>query len=141
VRPALPEPVEGRFEEVFALLDAAVERLAVHPPGGDAVGGPALRAGPADLAALGCATLVRQLTETFRTGADAWFRAASPGAPGEEQWARLRLICREYETAVEVLPVQALGGAGPVHRPTVARAVEALADEVWGDLVSAFRVP
>ncbi|MFD5157196.1 hypothetical protein ACFWMJ_03850 [Streptomyces hawaiiensis] len=141
VRSALPESVEGRFEEVFALLDAAVERLAGHPPGGDAAGGPALRAGPADLAALGCATLARQLTETFRTDADAWFRAASGGAPGEEQWARLRLICREYETAVEVLPVQALGGAGPVHRPTVARAVEALADEVWGDLVSSFRVP
>jgi hypothetical protein len=83
--------------------------------------------------------LVRQLTETFRTGADTWFRAVSAGVPSEEQWARLREVCREYETAVEVLPVQALGGAGPVHRPTVARAVEALADEVWGSLVSAVR--
>ncbi|GGW96845.1 hypothetical protein [Streptomyces lomondensis] len=140
-RSTLPEPVEVRFEEVFALLDAAVERLAGRPPGGDLRGGPPLRPGRADLAALGCATLVRQLTERFRTGADAWYRAASPGAPSEEQWARLRRVCREYETAVEVLPVQSLGSSGPAHRPTPARAVEALADEVWGGLVSAVRAP
>ncbi|MFJ8463559.1 hypothetical protein [Streptomyces swartbergensis] len=138
-RSALPEPVEGRFEEVFALLDAVVERLAGRP---DDVGeGSPPRAGRADLTALGCATLVRQLTERFRAGADAWFRSAAPGAPTEEQWARLRRVCREYETAVEVLPVQSLGSTGPVHRPTSARAVEALADEVWGALVSAVRAP
>jgi hypothetical protein len=138
-RSALPEPVEGRFEEVFTLLDTAVDRLAGRPD--DAGEGPPPRTGRADLTALGCATLVRQLTERFRAGADAWFRSAAPGAPTEEQWARLRRVCREYETAVEVLPVQSLGSAGPVHRPTPARAVEALADEVWGALVSAVRAP
>ncbi|MFI6851113.1 hypothetical protein [Streptomyces sp. NPDC050416] len=138
-RSALPEPVEGRFEEVFTLLDAAVERLAGHPA--DDGEGPLPRAGRSDLTALGCATLVRQLTERFRTGADSWFRSAAPGAPTEEQWARLRRVCREYETAVEVLPVQSLGSPGPAHRPTAARAVEALADEVWGALVSAVRAP
>ncbi|MEU0385213.1 hypothetical protein [Streptomyces chartreusis] len=138
-RSALPEPVEGRFEEVFALLDAAVERLAGRPA--DSGEGPRPRTGRTDLTALGCATLVRQLTERFRTGADAWFRTAAPGAPTEEQWARLRRVCREYETAVEVLPVQALGSPGPAHRPTAARAVEALADEVWGALVSSLRAP
>ncbi|MGK5693146.1 hypothetical protein ACSNOJ_09585 [Streptomyces sp. URMC 128] len=138
-RSALPEPVEGRFEEVFTLLDAAVERLAGRPA--DDGEGPLPRAGQADLTALGCATLVRQLTERFRTGADSWFRSAAPGAPTEEQWARLRRVCREYETAVEVLPVQSLGSPGPAHRPTAARAVEALADEVWGALVSAVRAP
>nr|WP_272923060.1 hypothetical protein [Streptomyces sp. SID5464] len=136
-RSALPEPVEGRFEEVFALLDAAVERLAGRPA--EAGEAPPPRPGRADLTALGCATLVRQLTERFRTGADAWFRSAAPGAPTEEQWARLRRVCREYETAVEVLPVQSLGSPGPAHRPTAARAVEALADEVWGALVSSLR--
>ncbi|WP_328408546.1 hypothetical protein OG542_04950 [Streptomyces violaceus] len=140
-RTALPEPVEGRFEEVFSLLDAAVERLAARSSGGGTGESPPLRAGRADLTALGCATLVRQLTERFRTGADAWFRAASPGAPSEEQWAGLRRVCREYETAVEVLPVQSLGSSGPAHRPSAARAVEALADEVWGGLVSAVRAP
>ncbi|MET9758910.1 hypothetical protein ABZ016_07620 [Streptomyces sp. NPDC006372] len=134
-RSALPEPVEGRFEEVFALLDTAVGRLAGGFGEGD---GPPVRTGRADLTALGCATLVRQLTERFRAGADAWFRAASSAAPAEEQWARLRRICREYETAVEVLPVQSLGG-GPAHRPTATRAVEGLADEVWSGLVSAVR--
>lgn len=138
-RSALPEPVEGRFEEVFALLDAAVEQLAGRPA--DDGEGPPPRAGRADLTALGCATLVRQLTERFRTGADTWFRSAAPGAPTDEQWARLRRVCREYETAVEVLPVQSLGSPGPAHRPTAARAVEALADEVWGALVSAVRAP
>jgi hypothetical protein len=138
-RSALPEPVEGRFEEVFTLLDAAVERLAGRPADGGE--GPLPRAGQADLTALGCATLVRQLTERFRTGADSWFRSAAPGAPTEEHWARLRRVCREYETAVEVLPVQSLGSPGPAHRPTAARAVEALADEVWGALVSAVRAP
>jgi hypothetical protein len=138
-RSALPEPVEGRFEEVFALLDAAVERLAGRPA--DDGEDPPPRAGRADLTALGCATLVRQLTERFRTGADTWFRSAAPGAPTDEQWARLRRVCREYETAVEVLPVQSLGSPGPAHRPTAARAVEALADEVWGALVSAVRAP
>ncbi|MFB7930161.1 hypothetical protein ACFC4C_13740 [Streptomyces sp. NPDC056039] len=140
-RTALPDPVEGRFEEVFSLLDAAVERLAGGSSGAGPDGSPSLRAGRADLAALGCATLVRQLTERFRAGADAWFRAASSGVRSEEQWAGLRRVCREYETAVEVLPVQSLGVSGPVHRPTAARAVEALADEVWGGLVSAVRAP
>ncbi|MBT2444310.1 hypothetical protein J7E93_30300 [Streptomyces sp. ISL-36] len=131
---SLPVPVRRRFQEALTVLDTVTRRVA----------GRTMRrrstATPAELGVLGCATLVRTLTEEFRGAVAAWHGAALPGAPSESQWGELRRICREYERAVEVLPVHLLGSAGPPHPRTAARTVEVLAEEVWGTL-SATAVP
>ncbi|MFF8277231.1 hypothetical protein ACF05T_14150 [Streptomyces lateritius] len=126
----LPVPVRRRFQEALTVLDTVTRRVA----------GLTMRrrstATPAELGVLGCATLVRTLTEEFRGAVVVWHGAALPGAPSEQQWRELRRICREYERAVEVLPVHLLGGAGPPHPRTAARTVEVLAEEVWSTLSS-----
>ncbi|MEV6582940.1 hypothetical protein AB0M92_32805 [Streptomyces sp. NPDC051582] len=127
----LPGPVRRRFQEAFAVLDTVTRRVA-----GTAVKRRAT-ATSAELGVLGCATLVRALTENFRGSVAAWHRAAVPGAPTERQWGELRRICREYESAVEILPVHLLGNPGPPHPLTAARTVEVLAEEVWGTLSAA----
>ncbi|MGW2824943.1 hypothetical protein ACWC24_28650 [Streptomyces sp. NPDC001443] len=124
----LPVPVRRRFRDALAMLETVTRRVA-----GRAVNR-RVAATPADLSVLGCATLVRELTEDFRGSVAAWARGALPGAPTEHQLGELRRICREYECAVEVLPVHLLGGAEPQHPLTPARAVEVLAEEVWGSL-------
>ncbi|MFF3648796.1 hypothetical protein ACFYXV_09100 [Streptomyces sp. NPDC002181] len=127
----LPGPVRRRFQEALAVLDTVTRRVA----------GTAVKrrttATAAELGVLGCATLVRALTENFRGAVAAWHRAAVPGAPTERQWGELRRICREYESAVEILPVHLLGSPGPPHPLTAARTVEVLAEEVWGTLSAA----
>lgn len=140
----LPGPVEARFEEVLALLDDVLDRLSGTSSG---TGEPRVGRRPvtrADLGTLGCATLVGTLTREFRRGVADWCATALPAlrtaarAPAaEEGWAVLRGVCRSYETAVEVLPLEELDAAGPPRRTTAARAVEALADDVWGALVGA----
>ncbi|MER5755462.1 hypothetical protein [Streptomyces sp. NPDC002088] len=127
----LPVPVRRRFRDALAMLETVTRRVA-----GRAVNRRAA-ATPADLSVLGCATLVRELTEDFRGAVAAWARSAVPGAPTEFQLSELRRICREYECAVEVLPVHLLGGAEPRHPLTPARTVEVLAEEVWGSLSAA----
>ncbi|MFE2584262.1 hypothetical protein [Streptomyces sp. NPDC059378] len=124
----LPVPVRRRFRDALAMLETVTRRVA-----GRAVNR-RVAATPADLSVLGCATLVRELTEEFRGSVTAWARGTQPGAPTELQLSELRRICREYECAVEVLPVHLLGGAEPQHPLTPARAVEVLAEEVWGSL-------
>ncbi|MFE2878069.1 hypothetical protein ACFXG6_02820 [Streptomyces roseus] len=129
--PDLPGPVRGRFQEALAVIDTITRRVA----------GAAVKrrstATSAELGVLGCATLVRALTENFRGAVAAWHRSAAPGAPSERQWGELRRICREYEAAVEILPVHLLGNPGPPHPLTAARTVEVLAEEVWGTLSAA----
>ncbi|MFF4850482.1 hypothetical protein [Streptomyces sp. NPDC001194] len=129
--PDLPGPVRRRFQEALAVLDTVTRRVA----------GTAVKrrttATSAELGVLGCATLVRTLTENFRGAVAAWHRAAASGAPTERQWGELRRICREYESAVEILPVHLLGNPGPPHPLTAARTVEVLAEEVWGTLSAA----
>lgn len=127
----LPVPVRRRFLDALAMLETVTRRVA-----GRAVNRRAA-ATAAELSMLGCATLVRQLTEDFRGAVAAWVRGAVPGAPTELQLSELRRICREYECAVEVLPVHLLGDAEPQHPLTPARAVEVLAEEVWGSLSAA----
>ncbi|MFF8606210.1 hypothetical protein ACF06X_09750 [Streptomyces sp. NPDC015346] len=127
---SLPVAVRRRFQEALTVLDTVTRRVA----------GLTMRrrstATPAELGVLGCATLVRTLTEEFRGAVVVWHGAALPGAPSEQQWRELRRICREYERAVEVLPVHLLGSAGPPHPRTAARTVEVLAEEVWSTLSS-----
>ncbi|MGW3653238.1 hypothetical protein [Streptomyces sp. NPDC000878] len=115
----LPGPVWRRFRDALAMLEAVTRRAA---------------AGSAELRVLGCATLVRALTEEFRGAVSVWARGATPGMPTEVQLRELRRICREYENAVEVLPVHLLGGAEHPNPLTPARTVEVLAEEVWGTL-------
>jgi hypothetical protein len=144
----LPGAVEVRFEEVFGLLDDVHRHLSGTPAEtGDPSPGrrPVTRA---DLGTLGCATLVRSLTREFRQGVAAWCATALPvvtlaaRAPAAaERWAELRRVCRSYETAVEVLPLEELEAVGPPPRTTAARAVEALADDVWGALVGTAATP
>lgn len=115
----LPGAVWRRFRDALAMLESVTRRAA---------------AGSAELRVLGCATLVRALTEEFRGAVAAWARGAAPGVPTEVQLRELRRICREYENAVEVLPVHLLGGAEHPNPLTPARTVEVLAEEVWGTL-------
>ncbi|MGY1501137.1 hypothetical protein ACW4TU_31920 [Streptomyces sp. QTS52] len=124
----LPGPVWRRFRDALAMLESVTRRVA-----GRSVN---LRAAAtsADLSVLGCATLVRALTEDFRGAVATWARAATPGTPTEVQLGELRRICREYESAVEVLPVHLLRSAEHRHPLTPARTVEILAEEVWGTL-------
>ncbi|MEU3840395.1 hypothetical protein AB0E88_10230 [Streptomyces sp. NPDC028635] len=129
---ALPGPVRRRFRDALAMLESVTGRVAGRTAGRAA-------ATPADLSVLGCATLVRELTERFRGAVAAWAAATVPGAaPTEAELGELRRICREYESAVEVLPVHLLGGADQRHRLTPARTVESLAEEVWGTLSAAW---
>ncbi|WP_330303421.1 MULTISPECIES: hypothetical protein [unclassified Streptomyces] len=130
----LPGPVRRRFREALAVLDTVTRRVAGRTMTRRSA------ATPAELGALGCATLVRALTEDFRGSVAAWHRTALRGVPTDDQLSELRRICREYETAVEVLPVHLLGSAGQAHPLTAARTVEVLAEEVWGTL-SAATVP
>ncbi|AVH59646.1 MULTISPECIES: hypothetical protein [Streptomyces] len=132
--PELPGPVRRRFREALAVLDAVTRRVAGRTMTHRTT------ATPVELGALGCATLVRALTEDFRGSVAAWHRTALRGVPTEAQLTELRRICREYESAVEVLPVHLLGSAGHPHPLTAARTVEVLAEEVWGTL-SAATVP
>ncbi|WKU48813.1 hypothetical protein Q3V23_34785 [Streptomyces sp. VNUA116] len=136
----LPGPVRSRFQEALTVLDVItrdrVDRGAAEGPGGRAGAG-----SPAELGTVGCATVVRALTEKFRGSVSAWHRTAPPGAPAEDRLGELRRICREYEYAVEVLPVHLLGSAGPPHPRTAARTVEALAEEVWDALSEARSAP
>ncbi|WP_416983340.1 hypothetical protein [Streptomyces sp. T028] len=127
----LPGPVRRRFRDALAMLETVTRRVA------DRTADLRTAATPADLSVLGCATLVRTLTEDFRSAVVGWARAAAPGGATEFQLGELRRICREYECAVEVLPVHLLGGAGPQHPLTSARTVEVLAEEVWGALSTA----
>ncbi|MBO1330019.1 hypothetical protein [Streptomyces sp. VRA16 Mangrove soil] len=134
--PDLPEPVRHRFREALSVLDTVSRRLT------DKVARPRRTTGTdrelgQELGRLGCATLVRMLTEDFRAAVAAWCRVRRARVPSDEQWAELRRICRDYETSVEVLPVHLLGGAGPAHPLTAARTVEVLAEEVWGTLSAA----
>ncbi|WP_369245429.1 hypothetical protein [Streptomyces sp. R41] len=130
----LPGPVRRRFLEALSVLDTVTRRVAGRTMTRRST------ATPVELGALGCATLVRALTEEFRGAVAAWHRTALRGVPTADQLSELRRICREYESAVEVLPVHLLGSAGPPHRLTAARTVEVLAEEVWGTL-SAATVP
>ncbi|MFJ3928350.1 hypothetical protein [Streptomyces sp. NPDC090022] len=127
----LPGAVRHRFHEALEVLDTVTRRIAGraaerHPT-----------ATQKDLGVLGCATLVRALTEHFRGSVAAWHRSAARGAPSDFQWGELRRICREYESAVEVLPTHLLGSPGPPHPLTAARTVEVLAEEVWSALSAA----
>ncbi|WP_329277361.1 hypothetical protein [Streptomyces sp. NBC_01451] len=124
----LPGPVRRRFRDALAMLESVTRRVA-----GRSVNR-RTSATSADLSVLGCATLVRALTEDFRGAVASWVRAAAPGTPTEVQLGELRRICREYESAVEVLPVHLLGNAEHQHPLTPARTVEVLAEEVWGTL-------
>lgn len=130
----LPGPVRRRFMDALAMLESVTLRVADRAVTRRAA------ATPADLSVLGCATLVRALTERFRAAVADWAGSAVPGAPTEYQLVELRRICREYETAVEVLPVHLLAGTDQRHPLTPARTVEVLAEEVWGTL-SAAAVP
>ncbi|MFG2874707.1 hypothetical protein ACGFYU_06805 [Streptomyces sp. NPDC048337] len=129
----LPAPVRSHFQEALTVLDVitrnTIERRLAKGTSEQPAAGT-----PAELGALGCATLVRALTENFRGSVSAWLRTAVSGATVEDRLGELRRICREYEYAVEVLPVHLLGSAGPPHPRTAARTVEALAEEVWGTL-------
>ena len=124
----LPGPVRRRFRDALAMLESVTRRVAGRSVNRRAA------ATSADLSVLGCATLVRALTEDFRGAVATWARAATPGTPTEVQLSELRRICREYESAVEVLPVHLLGNAEHQHPLTPARTVEVLAEEVWGTL-------
>nr|WP_203689247.1 hypothetical protein [Streptomyces sp. SID12488] len=124
----LPGPVRRRFRDALAMLESVTRRVAGRSVNRRAT------ATSADLSVLGCATLVRALTEEFRGAVATWARAATPGTPTEVQLRELRRICREYESAVEVLPVHLLGSAEHQHPLTPARTVEVLAEEVWGTL-------
>ncbi|MFF9092229.1 hypothetical protein ACF1AX_03860 [Streptomyces sp. NPDC014802] len=127
----LPGPVRRRFQDALTMLESVTGRVAGRAT--DRVG-----ATPADLSVLGCATLVRELTERFRGAVADWAAGRAPGAARtEDELSELRRICREYESAVEVLPVHLLGGADQRHRLTPARTVESLAEEVWGTLSAA----
>lgn len=117
----LPGPVWRRFGDALTMLESVTRRVA---------------ATSADLSVLGCATLVRALTEEFRGAVATWARASTPGTPTEVQLSELRRICRDYENAVEVLPVHLLGGPEHANPLTPARTVEVLAEEVWGSLSS-----
>ncbi|WP_327694651.1 hypothetical protein [Streptomyces sp. NBC_00459] len=130
----LPGPVRRRFRDALAMLESVTRRVAGRSVNRRAA------ATSAELSVLGCATLVRALTEDFRGAVATWARAAAPGTPTEVQLSELRRICREYESAVEVLPVHLLGNAEHQHPLTPARTVEVLAEEVWGTL-SAPAVP
>ncbi|WP_055526814.1 hypothetical protein [Streptomyces graminilatus] len=124
----LPGPVRRRFRDALTMLESVTRRVAGRSLGRRAA------ATSAELNVLGCATLVRALTEEFRGAVATWARAATPGTPSEGQLSELRRICREYESAVEVLPVHLLGSAEHQHPLTPARTVEVLAEEVWGTL-------
>ena len=124
----LPGPVRRRFRDALAMLESVTRRVAGRSVNRRAT------ATSAELSVLGCATLVRALTEDFRGAVATWARAAAPGTPTEVQLSELRRICREYESAVEVLPVHLLGNAEHQHPLTPARTVEVLAEEVWGTL-------
>ncbi|ELP68565.1 hypothetical protein ACKI1I_03990 [Streptomyces turgidiscabies] len=130
----LPGPVWRRFRDALAMLESVTRRVAGRTMNRRTA------ASAAELSVLGCATLVRALTEDFRGAVATWARAATPGSPTEVQLSELRRICREYESAVEVLPVHLLGNAEHQHPLTPARTVEVLAEEVWGTL-SAPAVP
>lgn len=124
----LPVPVRGRFVNALSVLDTVARRTAGRTMG---LRGPTTAA---ELGMLGCLTLVRSLTVDFRRAVADWYHALSPDDPTPAQLRELRRICREYEYAVEVLPVHRLGSAGPPHLLTAARTVETLAEEVWGTL-------
>ncbi|TLS44128.1 hypothetical protein FE633_21510 [Streptomyces montanus] len=130
----LPGAVRRRFRDALAMLETVTRRVAGRTTAGRAV------ATSADLSVLGCATLVRALTEEFRGSVAAWASTAVPGRPTEHQLGELRRICRDYECSVEVLPVHLLGSAGHRHPLTPARTVEVLAEEVW-ETLSAAAVP
>ncbi|WP_432157965.1 hypothetical protein [Streptomyces sp. bgisy153] len=127
----LPGPVGRRFHDALAMLEAVTRRVA----GRSVARSSATSA--AELSVLGCATLVRVLTEQFRGAVATWTAATADGGPTEGQLGELRRICREYECAVEVLPVHLLGGAGQARPLTPAGTVEGLAEEVWGTLSAA----
>lgn len=129
--PELPGPVRRRFRDALVMLESVTQRVA------DRAMTPRAPATPADLSVLGCATLVRTLTEEFRGAVTDWAAASAPGTPSEQQLDELRRICRGYECAVEVLPVHLLGDSGTRHPLTPARTVEVLAEEVWGTLSAA----
>ncbi|MDX3749386.1 hypothetical protein [Streptomyces sp. AK08-02] len=124
----LPGPVWRRFRDALAMLESVTRRVAGRTMNRRTA------ASAAELSVLGCATLVRALTEDFRGAVATWARATTPGTPTEVQLSELRRICREYESAVEVLPVHLLGNAEHQHPLTPARTVEVLAEEVWGTL-------
>lgn len=128
---SLPGPVARRFQETLSVLDAVTRELAA--------GERAARrtVTQPELSKLGCATLTRTLTEAFRSSVADWHRTPGSGAPAGDRWDELRRICREYENAVEVLPVHLLGNPGPPHPLTAARSVEVLAEEVWETLSAA----
>ncbi|MFI2431930.1 hypothetical protein [Streptomyces sp. NPDC018693] len=127
----LPGPVGRRFRDALAMLEAVTRRVA-----GRTVARRSATTS-AELSVLGCATLVRVLTEQFRGAVTEWTAATAGGGPTERQLGELRRICREYECAVEVLPVHLLAGAGQPHPLTPAVTVEGLAEEVWGTLSAA----
>lgn len=127
----LPEPVTRRFREALSVLDTVVGRLTG-------------RAGVArgavtetELGLLGCATLLRALTEKFRSDVVDWHRGPRAAGPRDGGRAELRRICREYESSVEVLPVHRLDRGVSPQRPTAVGTVEGLAEQIWGTLSAA----
>ncbi|WP_424216433.1 hypothetical protein ACN20G_30310 (plasmid) [Streptomyces sp. BI20] len=124
----LPGSVRRRFQEAFAALDAVTRRVAARTAAGP------VDAGAAELGVLGCAALVRTLTERFRGAVAVWHGEPRTVPAADRRWGELRRICREFESSVEVLPTHLLGPAGPGQALPAARTVETLAEEVWGAL-------
>lgn len=120
--------VGRRFGEVLVMLEGVTRRA------GDRAVGRRSAAVSAELSLFGCATLVRTLTEGFRDAVASWSAGRGGGTATERQLGELRRICREYERAVEVLPVHLLADGDPLYAGSPVGTVEGLAEEVWGAL-------
>jgi hypothetical protein len=119
----LPGPVRLLFDEAFAVLDlisdisSGLDRTLGVEESGEA---------PADVRperlgftieqfeAIGVATTMRRLLETFEQGIASWLRAvrADPAGagPSEGQRRRLFVMCRSFEITAEVMPLSDLAG-------------------------------
>ncbi|MFF7978651.1 hypothetical protein ACFZDK_05910 [Streptomyces sp. NPDC007901] len=124
----LPGPVGRRFRDALVMLEGVTRQAA------DRAVARRSATSSAELSVFGCATLVQALTEKFRSSVAVWSAATADTAPTERQLGELRRICREYERAVEVLPVHLLDDTDQAHAPAPAGTVEGLAEEVWGTL-------
>lgn len=116
----LPAPVGRLFDEAFAALDlmrgistGLDPTLGVDESGEVPAGARPRRVGftARQFQAIGVATMVRRLLETFKQGVVDWLRDVPAGTePTEEQRRRLFVLCRSFEITTEVMPLSELAG-------------------------------